>query len=92
MFYDHGILDEQCLQISRLVDLGDKLTLRNLAAFINQEGHNRLRHEITDVLLDDAEVAIDQVLNHSGLHDDSGALLVFSRAHRGWDLVEYDLR
>ena len=92
MLNDHWIFDKQSLQVTRLVNLRNKLTLSNLATLIDQEGHDSLGYEVANVLLHDAEVAVNQVLNHSGLHDDSSALLVFTGAHRLRHLVQDHFR
>ena len=44
--------------------------------FLNKEGHNRFRDQISHILLHNAEVALDQILSDPGLHDDSGAFLL----------------
>jgi len=44
--------------------------------FLNKEGHNRFRDQISHILLNNAEVALDQILSDPGLHDDSGAFLL----------------
>ena len=92
MLYNHRVLNKQSIQITCFVDLCDQFTLRNLAALIDQERHDCLWHEIADAFLDNAKVAIDQVLNHACFHDDARALLILRSSHGARDLLKHDLR
>ena len=89
---DHGVFHEQGLQIACLVDLRHELTLSDLPTFIDKESHDCLGHKVTNILLDDAEVAVDEVLNDSGLHNHPCAFLILSSLHPLSDLVKDDLR
>ena len=63
------VFDKEFLELWVLIDLHDKFALCQPARLINEEAHDCLRHEVCDVFLDDREVAVDQVLDDTGLHN-----------------------
>ena len=68
---DDRVFDHELLEIALLVDFAYELSLCYLLALVHQEGHNRFRDEVGDVLFDNAEVRLDQVLNDDSFHDNA---------------------
>ena len=54
----------------------DKFALRHPSTLIYEEVHDRLGNKIGDVLLNDREVAEDEVLDDTSLHHNTGTLLL----------------
>ena len=92
MLDDHRVFDEQLFQVTSFVYLRNELALGDLATLVDQEGHDCFGHEVTDVLFHNAEVAVNQVLNHSRFHDHSSALLALARPHHAGNVVQDHLR
>ena len=88
---NHWIFDQKRLKIPILIYLSNELALANLSALIDKESHDSFGHLVTDGLLDNSKVAVNQILNHPGLHNYSGALLVVGRAHRCRDLLKHHI-
>ena len=89
---EHRVLLHEIVKAASLVDLSDQLTLRILAALVDEEGDDGFRHLVADGLLHDVEVTVDQVLNHASLHDHTRTLLLLACHHCLWHAVERDLR
>jgi hypothetical protein len=73
---NNRVFNQQLCQFFVLVDLTYKGRMSLMNTFLNKEGHNRFRDQISHVLLHNAEVALDQILSDPGFHDDSGAFLL----------------
>ena len=90
MFDDHWVLLQQRIEVSTFVDLRNELTLCDFAALCDQEAHDSLGYLVNDVFLDNAIVAVDQVLDDSSFHDYSGTFLVLWGTDRTINLIKND--
>lgn len=88
IFNDHWVFNQKGLKVTCLIDLRHQFTLAYLATLIDKESHDSFRYLIRDGFLNNAVVAVDQVLYHSCLHDDAGTFLVVCGAHRPRDLLK----
>ena len=73
--YDR-IFDKELLELGVLVDFHYQFALSHPPTFIDKEVHDGFGNEVSDVFLDDGEVAVDEVLNDTGFHDHARALLL----------------
>lgn len=63
-----------------------------LTTLIDEEGHDSLRHDVSNVLLNKVEVRLDQVLDNPSFHYHTTAFLVRICTHFVRDLRKYDWR
>lgn len=81
MLQDKWVFYQESFKVASLVDLRYKLTLSHFAALVDQKSHDSLGHHITDGLLNNLKVRVDQVLDNSGFHQESRTFLICTYSH-----------
>ena len=90
-FNNHWVLHEKVVKVASFVDLSNEFTMGDLTAVVDQESHDCFWYHITNILLDDVEVTIDQVLDNPCLHEHSCTLLLLIGPHEWIWLLKNDL-